>query len=153
MNYIKSSHFHIFFPKKSICKNTGIFKTFLFQNWKKLFLCKIDELEVIMIYSSSCPNVTLATFLICIKVTRGYSVTRSYSVNANYLVVKIKLKLCFGHIMKDLDEIFLIILKMFIIELIFILLYCINRIIPGHRITPGHLKVKKLCLNTNLNYV
>ena len=40
--------------------------------------------------------------------------------------------------MIDLDEIFLNILKIFFIELKFILLYCINRVTPGHRITPGH---------------
>ena len=76
------------------------------------------------------------------KVTWGYSVTRGNSVNANYLVVKIKFKLSFGHIMINLDEMFLTILEMFIIDVIelkFILLYCINRITPGHRISPGHL--------------
>ena len=34
--------------------------------------------------------------------------------------------------MIDLDKIFLNILKTFLIELKFILLYCINRITPGH---------------------
>ena len=34
--------------------------------------------------------------------------------------------------MIDLDEIFLKMLKIFLTELKFILLYCINRITPGH---------------------
>ena len=37
--------------------------------------------------------------------------------------------------MIDLDEIFLNILKIFLIELKVILLYCINRITPGHLIS------------------
>ena len=41
--------------------------------------------------------------------------------------------------MKDLGEIFLNILKIFFIELKFIILYCIYQITPGYRITPGHL--------------
>ena len=41
--------------------------------------------------------------------------------------------------MIDLDEIFLNILKKIIIEFNFILLYYINRIALGHRITPGHI--------------
>ena len=60
--------------------------------------------------------------------------TRGYSDNANYLVVKIKFELCFGHIMIDLDEIFLTILKMFIIKLKFTFLYFIYRITPGYLI-------------------
>ena len=40
--------------------------------------------------------------------------------------------------MIDLDEIFLNILKICLIELKLILLYCISRITAGHRITPGH---------------
>ena len=42
------------------------------------------------------------------------------------------LKLNFGHIMIGLDEIFLNTFKIILIELKFILLYCINRINPGH---------------------
>ena len=42
--------------------------------------------------------------------------------------------------MIDLDEIFLNILQIFLVELKFIFLYCINRINSGHRITPGHLR-------------
>ena len=41
--------------------------------------------------------------------------------------------------MIDHDEIFLNILKMFLLELNFILLYCIYRITPGH-ITPHPLR-------------
>ena len=41
--------------------------------------------------------------------------------------------------MIDLDEIFVNILKIFLTELKFMLLYCINRITPGYRIAPGHL--------------
>ena len=41
--------------------------------------------------------------------------------------------------MINLDEIFINLLSIFLIELKFLLLYCINRITPGHRITLDHL--------------
>ena len=55
------------------------------------------------------------------------------------IIDKIQFYLIFRHIMIDLDEIFLNILKIFLIEFKFMLLYYFYRIIPGHRITPGHL--------------
>ena len=55
--------------------------------------------------------------------------------------------------MIDLDEVFLNILKIFLVELKCILIYCINRITPGHRKNPGHLmRLKKRDKNRkNLN--
>ena len=72
------------------------------------------------------------------KLKTVFKVTQGNSVNTNYLVVDIKFLLSFGHIMIDLDKIFLNMLKIFLIEFKFILLYCINRI------TPGHLKFEKI---------